>query len=268
MLSGDCEQICFREVEERVDNLGYIIELKGKLKYHLFPECEGLSKGFRNFFMPEPVQNIKDEETKKQVAEDVRNWFKTNNYSIDKYLKGEINDKTLTIAFNSYFPAKYKIDPITISESEKNQFQWYIEKKSDSVKIEKEFSMIDFEKNVSNIIKERNNLCKHSIPLYNLSKFDYLHNKDINEIQDKLKESIDKNYLKEANRDYLENMGWENIVGFWKAHLELKYRARNEFVTLLKWKFNLKQIELQNIQLEDFNFEVCSMCSKLQNNII
>lgn len=267
LLSGEANGIHYRKVEERKDNLGYIIELKGKLKYHLNPNCEGLNRGFRNFFMPEPIARIEDELKKTELAIEVRNWFKSNNFTIEKYLSNEINDKLLTETFNKYFSIKYNIGQITISQSDKNQFKWYVEKKSDSVKIDKEFEMKDFEKNVNDIIKERNSLCKHTNQLWNLSKFDFLHSKPIEEIKSSLGESISNHYLKDVDFTYLENIGWDNLITFWKEHLVIKYKARNEFMNLLKWKFNHKQDALQNIKLEDYNFECCVKCLTIQSSI-
>ncbi|MEA5459915.1 hypothetical protein VB796_12745 [Arcicella sp. LKC2W] len=259
LLSGEENNIYYRQVEERKDDLGYIIELKGKLKYHLNPNCEGLNRGFRNFIMPAPITRIEDEFRKTELVTEIRNWFKSNNYTIERYLNNEINDKLLTETFNKFFPLKYNIEQIIISQS-CTQFKWYTEKKSDSVKIDKEFDMKDFQNNVNDIIRERNNLCKHSNQLWNLSKYDFLHSKPITEIKSSLIDSISNNYLKDVNLTYLENMGWENIITFWKAHLIIKYKARNEFMNLLKWKFNHRQNALLNIKLEDYNFECCIKC--------
>lgn len=266
LLSGESENVFYNEVKDRKDDLKYILELKGKLKYHLFPDCIGLNRGFRNFFVPEPIARIEDLNSRLMLIQEIRDWFKINNYTIDSYIEGKINDKTLTIAFNSYFPIKFQIEPITISQSDKNQFKWYIEMESGSVKVEKGYSMEDFLKNVSIIISDRNNLCRLSKQLYNLSKFDYLISKPLDEIKISLKESITNGFLKDVDDSFLIGFGWNNLNQFWKDHINIKNRAKFEFTELLKWKFNLPDNSLKNITLEDFNFECCNLCQ--EKNII
>ncbi len=265
LLSGENENLFFKEVEDRKDNLGYILEIKGKLKYHLHPSCEGLNRGFRNFFMPEPVAKIQDKEEKIKVANEVRDWFKTNNYTIERYLNQEINDKHLTESFNRVFPNKFNIEPISISQSDQNQFKWYIQKKSDTIKIEKEFSFQEFENNVTAIISDRNDLCQRSMKLYNLSKHDNLIKEKDHNIMSILNERIETGYLKDVTIDYIENMGLDDLKTFWQKHIDLRNKGILEFTNFLKWKFNIKEYGLMNIKLENFNFECCTMCLMSQS---
>ena len=265
LISGDSESVFYKQVEDRKDDLGYILELKGKLKYHLNPNCMRLNSGFRNFFVPEPIAIIADENKRKELVNEIRNWFKINNYTVSRYNNGEITDKTLTEAFNNFFPSKFSIEKIVISQSDNNQFKWYIEKTTNAVKVEYEYNMDNFIRSVNTIISERNKLCKTSNPLYNLSKYDYLHSKLHDQINSVLNESINKGFLKEVTKDYLEQMGIENLITFWKQHIEIKNRARKEFLELLKWKFNLGELGLKNIILEDFNFECCIICKEGKN---
>lgn len=266
LLSGESGSFFYKEVEDRKDDLGYILELKGKLKYHLNPNCERLNSGFRNFFVPEPIAKIGDEDKRKELVNEIRNWFKINNYTIAKYNNGEINDKILTEAFNNFFPSKFSIvEKIVISQSDNNQFKWYIEKSTNAVKVEYEFNMNSFIRSVNTIISDRNKLCKVLNPLYNLSKYDYLHSKIHEEINTVLNESINNGYLKEVTEDYIKQMGIENLITFWKQHIKIKIRAKKEFVELLKWKFNLGGAGLKNINLENFNFECCNLCKEGEN---
>lgn len=267
LLSGESESVFYKEVEERKDDYGYIFELKGKLKYHLNPNCERLNNGFRNFIMPEPIATITDQNRKNELVNEIRNWFKLNNYTVERFIKEEINNKILTEAFNNYFPAKFNIERIIISQSDPNQFKWYIEKKSESVSLEYQFSQESFNKNIDLIISERNKLCKISKPLYNLSKYDFLLFKEEDEILDMLSKSIGDGYLIEVSMDYIKQMGLQNLMIFWKLHIELKQRAKQELDKLLKWKFNLSKLGLHNIQLENFNFECCVICKENKNKI-
>jgi hypothetical protein len=260
LISGETGSVFYKEVEDRKDNLDYILELKGKLKYHLNPNCERLNSGFRNFFVPEPIATIIEDEKRKELVNEIRNWFKINNYTIEKYNSGEITDKMLTEAFNNFFASKFNIEKIVISQSDNNQFKWYTEKSTNAVKIEYEFNMDNFICSVNKIVSDRNKLCKISNPLYNLSKYDYLHSKNHEEIISVLNESISNGYLKEVTENYINQLGLENLITFWKQHLEIKLRAKKEFLELLKWKFNLREFGLKNINLEDFNFECCAVC--------
>lgn len=59
ILSGDKYYIpTYKEVPQRVDNLSYVLEIKGKVKYHYKLDCEALNRGFKNFFIPEAVVKL------------------------------------------------------------------------------------------------------------------------------------------------------------------------------------------------------------------
>lgn len=82
-----------------------------------------------------------------------------------------------------------------------------------------------------------------------------------------MNESIKNGYLKEVTEDYIKQIGIENLIAFWKQHIDIKIRAKKEFVKLLKWKFNLGLLGLKNINLENFNFECCNSCKEWKNKI-
>ena len=64
--------------------------------------------------MPEPIVRLKSEnpEKHKKLVEEVRHWFEINNFTVDRYINGEINDNILTTKFNLYFPNNFDIEPI------------------------------------------------------------------------------------------------------------------------------------------------------------
>src|SRR5690606_101517 len=133
LLSGeDRDILVYQEVPEREDNLNFVLSIEGNVKYHKDNTCEALHKGFKNFFMPEPVVRLEetDKDKHKELVDEIRNWFRVKNYTVERYEKGEINDHILTTDFNQTFPKKFEIDEILISQSDKGQFQWYIEKKT------------------------------------------------------------------------------------------------------------------------------------------
>ena len=103
-----------KEVPERKDNQTYVLEIKGNVKYHKDNKCEALNRGFKNFYMPETVVQLAQENSEKheKIVKEIRYWFEKNNYTVYRYEAGEINDKILTTDFNRTFPKKFDIQPI------------------------------------------------------------------------------------------------------------------------------------------------------------
>lgn len=264
ILSGDKSFLpTYREVPDRIDNLHYVLEIKGKVKYHYDIECTALKSGFKNFFMPEPVVKLElvDKDKHQLLVQHVRNWFKINNYTVDRYEKGEINDRLLTNSFNRDFPEKFNIEPIFISQSERkeNQFQWYISKSSDNVQLKRSFSYDEFLINIIKLIKERDYLC-NSKTLKNLSKYDYLLHKTDEEINEVLAERINNGGLKEVDPVFITTYTLSRLKEFWKLHRNVKQRAYKEISEYLKWTYNFKEKHFDEIFLEDFNLVGCSLC--------
>jgi hypothetical protein len=69
--------LVYKEVPQRKDNLNYVLEIKGKVKYHKDDKCIALNRGFKNFFMPEPIVRLEREKPAKHknLVEEIRNWF-------------------------------------------------------------------------------------------------------------------------------------------------------------------------------------------------
>ncbi|MCA4809611.1 hypothetical protein IF128_07635 [Empedobacter stercoris] len=260
--SNDYEMFVYREVPERKDNLTYVLELKGKVKYHLDPNCKNLNKGFKNFFIPEPIVRLQSEDPNKHIelVKAIREWFTINDYTVEKYEQGILTNEILTKAFNNYFPAKFGIEKIFISSGgEANQFQWYHSLSTSSVQVEYQFDHDNFLDKVIDLIKRREYLTS-SKTMQNLSKYDYLVQKEDYEIIDLITSNINKGYLKDVSINFIDNYGLENLRNFWTNHHKLKMEAFYLLSDYIKWNYNLKEKDFDQLFLERFNLECCQTC--------
>jgi hypothetical protein len=251
-----------KEVPERKDNGTYVLEIKGKVKYHKDNQCKALNRGFKNFYMPEPVVKLSQKNSRKheKIVKEIREWFEKNNYTVYRYEAGEINDKILTTDFNKTFPEKYNVDPISISQSDNNQFQWYIEKKSKgNVETKKSFDHNKFIIEIAELLKKRDFIC-NSRTLQSLSKYDFLVNRENLDISNYISASIKKGYLKNVNKVFIDNYGFKRLKEFWNKHLELKREAFNLLSEYFKWTYNYEKKTFDEIFLEDFNLKACNLC--------
>ena len=272
LLSGDKNYVLvYKEVPRRRDDLTYVLEIKGKVKFHKDNTCVALNRGFKNFFMPEPIVRIQSENPEKHkiLVDEIRNWFTVNNYNVDRYIKGDINDKILTTTFNNYFPEKFEIDPISISQSEKGQFNWYIEKKTTgNVGVSDRFNHDEFIIKLTDFITKRNYLCNGST-LQNLSRYDFLINRDNTEIANHISDSIAKGYLKDVGENFITNYKIDNLKIFWQNHLNLKKETFNLISDFFKWTYNYKHKSFEEVFLQDFNIASCGLCyENVKQNIL
>lgn len=263
LLSGENRDVLvYQEVPEREDNLNFVLSIEGNVKYHKNHECKALHKGFKNFFMPEPVVRLEetDNEKHKIVVNEIRNWFKQKNYTVERYENGEIDDQLLTKDFNSMFPDKFEIEEILISQSEKGQFNWYLEKKTKGIKhTEKSFCYETFLDKIIELIKGRDYLC-NSKTMQNLSRYDFLVNKDNQSIIEYIDDSIQNGYLKEVRSEFIKNFGIERLKDFWKSHLSLKRKSMKLLSNYFKWTYNYGNNTFNEIFLEDYNLKPCRLC--------
>lgn len=263
MLSGDnAFVLAYKEVPQRMDNLNYVLEIRGTVKYHKDNTCAALNRGFKNFFIPETIVRLENEnpEKHKELVEEIRHWFSINNYTIDRYINGEINDVILTTQFNNYFPNKFGIEPITISQSDKGQFNWYIERKTTgNVGVEKNFVYNDFLTKITDLIKSRDYLC-NSNTMQNLSRYDFLINKTDAEIEAFISDSIKKDFLKNVSDNFIRNYGIEKLKEFWEKHIALKKEAFSLLSEYFKWTYNFKENSFEEVFLQNFNIYPCGLC--------
>ncbi|MES2864433.1 MAG: hypothetical protein V4666_09970 [Bacteroidota bacterium] len=251
--------LTYKDVPERIDNYSFILPVKGQVKYHMKLDCEALNRGFKNFFMPEVIVRLKENEPEKHqsIVEEIRNWFNQNNYTILRYENHEINSLEITKNFNSYFPKKYDIEPIMISDSDKleNNFQWYISKKTDNIEVQIEFNYDDFIDNMILVIKKRHILCD-TLEKDSLSRFDYMLKMTDTDINIEINSGILSNLSFCINK-----MGLIKLKEFWANHINLKNEAMKMLTEYFKWSYNFKEKQFDTIYLESFNLAKCRMCA-------
>ncbi|MEC5395990.1 hypothetical protein [Bergeyella sp. RCAD1439] len=194
------------------------------------------------------------------MVDEIRKWFIENNYTVERYENGEINDTILTNHFNSIFPEKYNIERITRSQIKEGDFKWYVERKSKGpIQIEQKFDNEEFLKNIDDLIVRREMLCG-SPTMQNLSKYDFLVEKEDFEIKTKIFESIDNGFLKMVDKVFLDTYGIENLRKFWRNHLEIKRIATNQLSEYFKWTYNYNIQTFKEVFLDDFNLKPCHLC--------
>lgn len=268
VLSDDKSYVlAYKDVPEREDNLDYIIELRGKVKYHIDNTCDALNSGFKNFFMPEPIVRTASTspELYRTLVKEIRKWFELNNYTVKRYLEGEINDHILTTNFNRTFPDKYNIEKITISQSDKSQYKWYVEKKTTgNIGTELVFDYKFFLNRITELLLRREELC-NGIALKNLSRYDFLNKRTDVEIKEILDEKIMSNILRGVSSSFTKNYGIENLRKFWEMHSKMKIEAFNLLSEYFKWTYNFKEKSFDVVFLKDFNLEECNLCFKRDN---
>ena len=235
----------------------FILPVEGKVKYHMKLDCESLNRGFKNFFMPEVIIRLEKKEPEKHqnIVEDIRNWFVQNNYTISRYEKNEINSSEMTMNFNSHFPKKYDIEPISISDKLEDNFEWYISKKTNKIdETKNEFNYDDFIKNIFLVIKKRHTLC-NSLDKDNLSRFDYM----LKMVDTDINVETDSGKL--SNLKYcISKMGIAKLKEFWSEHINLKNQVTKMLTEYFKWSYNFKEKQFDAIYLESFNLAKCRMC--------
>lgn len=255
-------KLVYQNVPKRIDKSNYVLKIEGNVKYHKNNSCKALNYGFKNFFIPEPIAVLRDEEPDKheKLVKEIREWFEQNNYTVQRYLNEEITDSKLTTAFNNKFPAEFDINEIVISTNEKNQFKWYIEKKSSGNReVELSFDNNKFLKQIGKLIYERDELC-NSYTMKNLSRYDFLIKRTDTEIEDYILNAIKKGYLRNVELVFLQNYGLDRLKDFWEKHRTLKAKALDLLSDYYKWTYNFNENSFDEVFLESYNLKPCKQC--------
>lgn len=254
--------LVYQEVPKRIDRSNYVLKIEGNIKYHKNNNCRSLNYGFKNFFIPEPIARLREDDKTKheKLVKEIRDWFDQNNYTIQRYIEEEINDRKLTLAFNKKFPLEFGIEPITISTNDKNQFQWFIEKKSSGKKeVDTSFDNIKFLRQIGNLIFERDELC-NSYTMKNLSRYDFLINREDEYIEDYIISAIENGYLKNVKEIFLKNYGLDKLRKFWEEHRKIKSKAISLLSEYFKWTYNFNENQFDEVFLETYNLKPCRQC--------
>ncbi len=235
----------YRNVEERKDNLRYVFEIKGKVKYHLYQDCEFLHKGFRNFNTPDEFFEL---ENKDEAISELRKWFIKNDFTMERFEKGKFRIRTVVMRYNAYFPKKYKgLKKL----NEDYKLLEIIEAKSP-----KEIGNVEsILKKLAEYSEERKSLCNMIILDKFLCKHDYLWDKGDEEIKEKIKSfNID-------DKVFLKHYTTKFIRGFWKKHYEIKTEVLKLLNKLIEYKYDFRDKNFEDNFLEQYNLECCYYCN-------
>ena len=233
----------YKEVPEQTDTQTYVYEQAGKLKYHLSQDCVFIKKDFIDFNIPPEIRKLGDKE-----VEDYRNWFKSKGYA-ELHFSGNLDKSVVVFNYNLLFPKKYKVPPL-------NESYELITNKPNSNSIivtEEVFNQEDFLKKIEHLKKLYYNTfsCKVSRIL---SKFDYLLRKTDSEIQEKIKEILDPEFIK--------NYGMKNTKEKFKISRDIKIKIMAQILNYFKWNYKINEKSFNSTTLEQFGLDCCSSCKK------
>lgn len=253
----------YKEVDERSDNLNYVIELKGKLKYHLNSECPKLHNGFKNFILPTCVTNLRENypSLHETIVKNIRKWFKINNYTIKQFELGEIDNKLLSLEFNKIFPSKYNINRIPRRQnSAVPEHKWYIEELSKgvidfSLKTEGMDVEIELPIKVNQLIRFCSNENRQI-----LSKYSFLIGNDDEYIHQFIEKKIFSSYHKTTLQYLIKKHSLEQVKYFWKKYNQLKKDILEDIEEQIKEHHSFDDSKFDERLLDDFNFEPCRHC--------
>lgn len=231
----------YREVEERRDNYDYIFEIKGKVKYHLYKDCIFLDRGFRNFNVPEDFKALGIE-----AIVELRRWFIKNDFTLERYEKGEFHLDVVIMRYNAYFPKKYK------ELKELNPSYKLLEIKNSGGPRE----VKNILKELGEYSEERKELCNLIILDKFLSKYDYLHDKKDEEIKEKIS-SFNKKY------DYVfwKHYTIKHLRDFWQKHHAIKIKVLELLYEFILIRYDIENKNFDEVILEKYNLECCKTCN-------
>lgn len=246
MLLDDEEKFVveyYQEVPEKEDTKDYVFNKGGKMKYHLSPECKLISKDYLDFNIPEEIKIIGD-----IAINEYRDWFNQNNFG-DKFRNKAIDKNAIIFAFNSKYPAKYKIKPI-----EDNSNLLVIEQpNSKHENVNHEYNVEATQLRLEKLKNEWNTNFSCRVTRV-IAKFKHLLNKTDQEINDKISELFSEVFIK--------NYGMQNL----KNKFTLSKKIITEIIALLlehiKWTYNQKEKDFKNSTLGNFGLECCLNCVK------
>lgn len=257
------EIIVFKKAEIKVDEEKYIFFKGGKPKYHLFKDCEGLVRDFKDFFIPKEIKDL-------GLSDELRNWFNQNNFTADT------PQDVLISRYNSYFPIKYKdkgIKPIQgfLREENNNTGTTFVADYFDNQKMKQKLDVLKNQRKRNYGIALNIDKIPSSI-LNIISKFDYLSQKNEDEIINRFTEVLGKKFTDFINQypeDSFENgfhrpKGISRIIFYLKKHYEIKNKTYQLLCDFFMWNYDLLDKQFSEVFLEDFDFECCKLC-KIQN---
>lgn len=232
----------YNKVPPREDNKNYVFEKAGKLKYHIYDNCNLMNNDFIDFPIPNEIKDLGDD-----VVNEFRNWFKNKGYA-EKHYNHTLDKTKVIFDYNSYFPPRFKVKPL-------NESYKLIEEipNSNIIQSNNEFDYQIFLENLKHLKLVFDNLFSCSI-YKTLSKFQYLLNKSDIEIENKISEIFSEEFIK--------NYGLEKVKEKLKSSKSLKSEIMQNLIEYFKWKFKFSDKSFDKISLEHFGLICCGNCEK------
>lgn len=241
----------YQEVPPNTDTETLVFENEDKIKYHLFNDCIALQMDYDNVFIPDDIQEYANShKDPSSIIDEFRDWFKSN-YFLQRYLQGKISKASIIFEYNSKYPRKYGLNPITDPDSG----ILFIHKPNNKevVELEREFNYKEFLEQLEEAKKQYNNAFSGPV-IRTLVKFRYILNKSDNEIQD----IFDRVF----NVGFTKKLGVKTIkekITLAKEHTTTIFQLLQNY---FKWKYNFHEKNFDIITLDHFNLACCGYCSK------
>lgn len=239
----------YKQVPEKEDTKKFVFNKGGKMKYHLTSECSLLKKDYLDFNIPEEIRILGED-----AVNEYREWITSNNFA-DRYKKREMNKNSIIIAFNQKYPSKYDIKSIEL-----NSNLLILERpNSASVELEGKFDFEYFKVEIDHLKLK----WLHAFPCQTsrtFAKFSYLLKKTDKEVREKMKAVF--------SDAFVDNYGLDNLKNKFKIANDVKTEVIKLLLEYLKWSYNLKNKDFDNLTLEQFGLICCASCINEDKNRI
>ena len=228
-------------VENKLTLKGYENRLRN---VELFPENKNNRKELEEYekIIEEYKRTDEDKEYSQKAVEDLRDWFKINEFTKEKFENKEINIGDVINKYNVEIVKKYiglkkigSIKDIMIDNSEKEEMSF---PNKEQIK-----------EDIDSLIEERKDLLKKNPNLlHRYSKLDWLleHN-EYKDNEKKIKQMLEKNNLFSEPIDKIKH--------FWEKHLDIKKRLKGVIIACIKNEGNPEKV------LYETGFQCCKYCN-------
>lgn len=247
LLENHKELEAYDFVEIRQDTRKYVFDRGGRMKYHLFEDCETINSTYKDYIIPEEVRE-------RDLVDEFRNWFVFNKFK-EKDNSGEQILELMTFKYNSGFAKKHNLSYLN------RNYELIVTKLNTGGKeVDYSFDINVFKERINTIIQERYNICS-SITMMYLGNYDYLFKKFDREIETKIMQ-LSQNKPDLIGDNFIQNYGIENLKSFFKIHHKLKTEAFQLLANYFRWTYNLDKINFNEYTLQHFGLVCCKVCSR------
>lgn len=248
LLENHKELEAYDFVETRKDTRKYVFDRGGKMKYHLFEDCDTINSSYKDYIIPEEVRE-------RNLVDEFRSWFEFNKFK-EKDIAGEQILELMILSYNSGFAKKYNLPYLN------PDYELIVNKINSGAKeVDYNFDINVFKDKINIITNERYNICSSRTMMY-LGNYDYLFKKSDFEIENKLQQ-LSENKPELIGRNFIQNYRIENLRIFFKIHHNLKTEAFQLLANYFRWTYNLDKISFNEYTLQHFGLICCKVCSRV-----